>query len=404
VKKANNSMKTKNYVATNEKKHILILCVDRDDDVEAKTSIKTPVVGRKENLDAAITLALSDPEEADANAIFEAIRTYDRLKGEKKPEEAFELATIAGTELGRVNADRKIAAELGGLLNIFPATEVILVVDGYSDEAVLPLIQSRVPVSSISRIIVKHSESIEETAALFSRYLKMIWENPRYSRFLLGLPGVLILVAAILSYLDLLDIFWVFFVFILSAVLIIRGFGADKAAKSFYKWVKEYSPPPLRVQISGFSTVVGALCIVIGAYLGWASASFEVTQLGMPSDLSAWLSILPQLTGYFIQGSTDLIIVGTCVALSGRAIRWYLEHDARILRNAALIITIAWSRQILDGTATVLTGGSYDKLVFSVIVGILIGIASVLVIFVIQRSFKGFFKETKDQVEEFGEG
>lgn len=406
MKKTKDTVKTNNYVAVNEKekKQILILCVDRDDDIGAKTNIKTPVVGRKENLDAAITLALSDPEEPDANAIFEAIRTYDRLKGEKKPEEAFELATIAGTELGGVGADRKIVAELGELLNTFPATEIILVVDGYSDEAVLPLIQSRVPVSSISRIIVKHSESIEETAALFSRYLKMIWENPRYSRYLLGLPGLLVLVAAILSYFNLLDVFWVFFVFILSAVMIIRGFGADKAVKNFYKWVKEYSPPPLRVQISGFSTAVGALCIVIGAYLGWASASFATAQLGVPSDLSGWLSILPQLTGYFIRGSTDLLIVGICVALSGRAIRWYLEHDARVLRNTALIITVAWSRQILDGTSVVLTGGSYDELIFSVIVGILIGIASVLVIFVIHRLVKGFFKETKDQVEEFGEG
>jgi uncharacterized membrane protein len=99
----------------------------------------------------------------------------------------------------------------------------------------------------------------------------------------------------------------------------------------------------------------------------------------------------------------DLLVVGVCVALLGRAIRWYLEHDARLLRNAALMVTVAWSRQILDGTSVVLTGGNYDRLVFSVIVGILIGVASVLVIFVIHRSSKGFFKDTEEQAEEFGE-
>jgi hypothetical protein len=101
----------------------------------------------------------------------------------------------------------------------------------------------------------------------------------------------------------------------------------------------------------------------------------------------------------------DLLVVGVCVALLGRAIRWYLEHDARLLRNAALMVTVAWSRQILDGTSVALkpTEGNYDRLVFSVIVGILIGVASVLVIFVIHRSSKGFFKDTEEQAEEFGE-
>jgi putative membrane protein len=391
--------------AKNEEKQkkILILCVDRDDDLEKKAGVKTPVVGRKKNLEAAIKLALSDPEEPDANAMFEAMRTYDKLKDESKPEEDFEIAAISGSEIGGVTADRKIAAELGQLLDTFSATEIILVVDGYSDEAVLPLIQSRVPVTSVSRIIIKHSESIEETAALFSRYLKMIWDNPRFSRLLLGVPGLLILVAGILSIFNFLSIFWIFFVLILSTVMVVRGFGADKATKSFYRWVKEYSPPPLRVQISGFSTGAGALCIVIGAYRGWTNASIALPQPGLPSDFAGWLSVLPPITGHFIQGSMDLLVVGVCVALLGRAIRGYLEHDARLLRNAALMVTVAWSRQILDGTSVVLTGGNYDRLVFSVIVGILIGVASVLVIFVIHRSSEGFFKDTEEQAEEFGE-
>ncbi len=46
-----------------EQKRILILCVDRDGDLTTKAEIKTPIVGRKENLDAAVTLALHDPEE-----------------------------------------------------------------------------------------------------------------------------------------------------------------------------------------------------------------------------------------------------------------------------------------------------------------------------------------------------
>ena len=60
-------------------KRIFILCVDRDGDLGTKAGIKTPVIGRTANLEAAVALALKDPEEPDANAMFEAVSLYDRL-------------------------------------------------------------------------------------------------------------------------------------------------------------------------------------------------------------------------------------------------------------------------------------------------------------------------------------
>lgn len=382
-----------------EQKRIFILCVDRDGDLGAKGGVKTPVVGRKENLNAAVALALQDPEEPDANAIFEAVRVYDRLQSEGKSEEVFEIATISGSELGWVEADRKIVAELNELLGSFPANEVILVTDGYSDEAVLPLVESRVPVSSVRRIVVKHSESIEETAALFTRYLKMIMENPRYSRIAIGLPGLLFLILGILSLFNLLYYYWIAFIFVLSVFMLVKGFGVDKTVKNLIQWIREYSPPPLPVQISNYSTVAGVLCVVVGIYLG-------STKIPIPTDITGWISDFPRIAGFFIQGSMDLIVLGVCVVLLGRAIQWYFKHDIKLLRNAALIVTVAWSRWILEGTADVLItpGMNYEKLIFSVIVGILIGIASVLVVFVIHRSARGFFKKTEERVEEFGEG
>jgi len=389
--------------AEKEQKRIFILCVDRDGDLGAKGGVKTPVVGREENLNAAVALALRDPEEPDANAIFEAVRIYDRLQGEGKSEEVFEIATISGSELGWVEADRKIVAELNELLGSFPANEVILVTDGYSDEAVLPLVESRVPVSSVRRIVVKHSESIEETAALFMRYLKMIMENPRYSRIALGLPGLLFLILGILSIFNLLYYYWIAFIFVLSVFMLVKGFGVDKTVKNFIQWIKEYSLPPLPVQISNYSTVAGILCVVVGIYLGSTNITTNIT---IPTEITGWIGDFPRIAGFFIQGSMDLIVLGVCVVLLGRAIHWYFKHDIKLLRNAALIVSVAWSRWILEGTADVLItqGISYEKLIFSVIVGILIGIASVLVVFVIHRSARGFFKKTEERVEEFGEG
>jgi hypothetical protein len=92
------------------------------------------------------------------------------------------------------------------------------------------------------------------------------------------------------------------------------------------------------------------------------------------------------------------------VALLGRAIRWYLERDAKLLRNAALIGIIAWSREIFFSASEILIppGAGYERFIYTVGIGILIGIASVLVIFVVHRSARTFFRETEEQVEEFG--
>jgi putative membrane protein len=382
-----------------EQKKILILCVDRDGDLGTKTEIKTPLIGREGNLNAAVALALKDPEEPDANAMFEAIRLYDRLTSERKPEEVFEIATISGSELGGVGADRKIVAELSEVLKAFPANEVILVTDGYSDEAVLPLIESRVPVSSVRRIVVKHSESIEQTAALFTRYLKMIMENPRYSRIALGLPGILFLILGALAVFGLVHYYFIAFIIVLGAYMFVKGFGIDKLAKRIYIWIKEYSPPPLPVQISAFSVLAGFLCVGIGIYLGLNAVAEQNL------DWSNWLGVLPQAAGAFIMDSKDLAVIGVCLALTGRAIRWYFERDARLLRNAALIVLIGWTRQILEAVSVILINpkAGYETLIFSIVIGILLSVASILIVIVIHRSARGFFKETGEQ-KEFEEG
>jgi putative membrane protein len=396
-------------------KRILILCVDRDGDLEVKAGIKTPLLGRTANLDGAVALALKDPEEPDANAMFEAVRLYDRLHNEKQPEEIFEVATISGNELGGVGADRKLVAELNSLQDSFNANEVILVTDGYSDEAVLPLVESRVPVSSVRRIVIKHSESIEETAAVFTKYVRLLVDNPRYARIALGLPGVLVLIFGIfwginLFYPNTIYYYGIAFVLVLGGFLLLKGFGVDKATRDFYKWVRDYSPPSLPVQISNYTVIAGILCIAVSVYLGVANVNINVAAA---PNLAGWLSIAPRIAYYFITGISQLLVAGVIIVLLGRSVRLYVERNSRLLRNVALIVTVAWSYWVLVGTASVIIHYSEDKnpvvglsdptfqgFLFTIIVGILIGVASVLVIYIINRSAKDFFKKREEKPEE----
>ena len=102
-----------------------------------------------------------------------------------------------GLKAGGIKADRLIRDQLTNVLEKFQANNVILVTDGFGDAELIPIIQSRIPILSIKRVVVKHSEAIEENWALFSRYLRKLIEDPYYSRWFLGIPGVLLLALAV---------------------------------------------------------------------------------------------------------------------------------------------------------------------------------------------------------------
>jgi len=389
---------------------VLILCVDRDGDIEVKAGIKTPLLGRRANLDAAVALALKDPEEPDANAMFEAIRQYDRLVSEKKSDEIFEVATISGTELGGVKADRKLSSELDNILETFAATEIILVSDGYSDEAVSPIIESRhVPISSVRRIVIKHSESIEETAAVFTKYIQLIVETPRYARIVLGLPGLFVLIFAIFwigginNIIDM-SYYGIAIAICIGVFLLFKGFGADRIAKNSYKWIREYSPPPVHIQISNYTIIAGIVCIIISIYLGIQNVSDNLLQ--NTQDVAGWLSLLPEVIALFIKGIKDIGIVGTILVLIGRSLMLYFERDTRLLRTIALIAEVAWVAIILDCAANVLQqprpieigfqNSYFLHFIWSIGIGILIWVAAILLFSIVNTSSKKFFKKQEE--------
>lgn len=391
-------------MATKEKEEsLLILCVDRDGDIGAKTEEKTPILGRKKNLDAAVSLALKDPEEPDANAMFEAVRVYDQLKRQGQPHENFQIATISGSQLLGVEADRKLVRELNEVLKTFPANNVILVTDGYSDEAVLPLVESRVPVTSVRRIIVKHSKSIEETAALFGKYLKMLTENPRYARIALGIPGLLLIILAITYLGGWLYLAWIFFLIVLGGILLVRGFGIDKATMHLLRWIKEYEPPPLPVQIAGFALAAGAIAAGVGIFLGINGAARKIN--ATPATLEGWVTLLPTLVGAFIEQGIYLIVIGICVVLSGRAIFWYFKRDIRLLRTLVITVVIAWSSQIFSQVSEILitptVEGAELALTITIIIGVLLAVATSIIALIINIKYGSFFKRRKKKVEEF---
>jgi putative membrane protein len=108
-----NSNKVEKDVSASTSNKLLVICVDRDNDVGEKAGIVTPVIGRDSCIEAAQRLALEDPEDADSNSIFAAIKTYEDLisKGYQS-----EVIIVAGVASRGVQADEKILEEVKKVL------------------------------------------------------------------------------------------------------------------------------------------------------------------------------------------------------------------------------------------------------------------------------------------------
>ncbi|MGB9732770.1 MAG: DUF373 family protein [Candidatus Micrarchaeia archaeon] len=208
-----------------KEERLLILAVDIDNDLYRKTGISGPVVGRVQNLNAATQLSLADPEETDANTMFQAVKLYDELKKEGY---LVNVATITGSETEGYTADREVARQLELVLNQYKADACIFVTDGASDNRVLPIIESRVKINSVKLVTMKQAEKLENTYFVILEKLK----EPHYARIVFGIPALLLLLFAI-SYA--IGTGWELPVALIGLYLIIKGFGLEDALINSFK-------------------------------------------------------------------------------------------------------------------------------------------------------------------------
>ena len=220
------SKKLQNDIESTSASKLLVICVDRDDDIGKKAGIASPVVGRNACLEAAQRLALEDPEDDDSNAIFGAVKTYEDLisKGYTA-----EVVTIAGDKNRGVQADEKIVMEIKSVLQKFSANGAVIVSDGDDDEMVIPVIQNVIPVISVQRVVMQVSKTIEHSYAVFGKFLKMVVYDTRYSKFFLGVPGILLLIGGIGTVVGYTAEIFAVLVSILGGAFLVRAFDIDKA-------------------------------------------------------------------------------------------------------------------------------------------------------------------------------
>lgn len=153
----------------------LVICIDRDNDLGDKAGVQTPLIGREDNIDAAVKLASVDPEDSDVNTIFGGVKVLDELK--EKGIDA-EIVSFAGDRNVGILSDQKITQQIEDVLQEMNAKSAIFVSDGAEDETLVPIVQSRIKIDSVKRIVVKQSANLESTYYI----LKHAFSDPKISQ------------------------------------------------------------------------------------------------------------------------------------------------------------------------------------------------------------------------------
>ena len=348
---------------------VLILCIDRDDDLGRKAKVQSPVIGREANIDAAVRLATADPEDSDANTIFGGIKVFDELVARGQSAEVISLTGDAKVGLA---SDEKLAAQLEKLIARFQPEGVIVVSDGAEDEAILPIIQSRVKVNGVKRILVKQSHNLESTYYT----LKQLFSDPKISHTFFIPPGLALLMYAIFSLLGYPEGAVVAITGAVGLYLLFRG-GLDE----FVDEARVTLKTSLYAGKIAFITYIMAAMLVVIATIQGAASVWEYYH----GDI--WYGYLTLVMIFINESIWWYVAAGFCAVL-GKIMDMYLEgtKDARTYSYPFFLIAtglIFWSASafILASNSSlnfsIATGLSIQYLAVSAVLAVLITLTGV---------------------------
>jgi len=358
-------------------KRVLVVCIDRDDDLGKNGGVETPVFGRDQCINAGTRLAIEDPEDADANAIFGAVKIYEELV--TKGYEA-EVSVITGAYNRGIEADEKISSELIEVLSKFKAEGVVIVSDGEDDETVIPLIQAMVPVISIQRIIIRHSRSVEYSYAVFGKYVKMLMYDPRYSKFFLGVPGALLIASGFATIFGFTREALAIVLSILGVAFVIRAFDIDKSIGSLNR-----TTPSTFIRI--FSTFAGIMIILVGISNGIS----DIPDGAIAKDAGASEIITTRaVVGGFVNGSITLIWIGLGTIFGGIFLSNWFKGSIRILSDILRLVILGLIYiPAIQFTSVLTEQTSPFNLISSLLIGLAVTLVATTFLFQYFRNKKG---------------
>ena len=359
----------------------LVITVDRDDDLGKKTPLKGPIVGEKACIKAAEVLAISDPGESDANAIFGAIKAYREMK---ELGEDVEIAVITGHRDRGIKADREVARQLEILKDKYKFEDVVLVSDGADDEQLIPVIQGITKIANIQRVVIKQSQAIESSFYLIKEVLK----DPHFARLIFGLPGIILVLYAIVYTMGMQKLSLSITLGVLGLYLIFKGFGLEDALAH---WITSFRKTTSFERASFPLYISTLLVLALSVWAGVDSANDTYEKLVAVGQTSLGAPIIS-----FVIGSLGLLLLSVLLFYSGRIVDMYHRGEViKIKRYGKAMVTTIAAYLIIDISAkfflawssTLFEGPTFIDIIMITIVAIIITLFGFAII---NRSYRKF--------------
>lgn len=287
---------------------VLVLCVDRDDDLGKKARVRGPIIGREKNIEAAEKLLLADPSEADANTMFDAVKTFGEMRN------AVDVVTLTGHPSRGFKADSNVRKQLDLVLKRYSVDGVYLVTNGADDDQLIPVIQSRIKILGKKNSIVREAKTLKSGYFVVKEFIR----DPSIARLLFGMPGLILLIVALFQ-----DLGVKIVVFVIGAYLILKGFGIEEAVVSYSRNFRRTTS----VERASFPLYIGALLM------------FLLSLWGAYEKFSAAKEMLPlTLAGVVVEGFIPLFTVAGLLYYAGRIIDMHYRKEPRRMRKYAMSI------------------------------------------------------------------
>jgi len=238
----------------------LVVVVDMDNDV-GEVLGRSVIRGYDEVLRAAVSYALVRPEDADVNAMFEGLKLYRILERERG---RAEIAVVGGDSLRPLEAQKKIKERVKEIVEEIGPSELFIVSDGEDEILATNVLVDVAPIAGVKRVVVEQHLGIESSYLLIARYLRKALGEPRFAKYTLGIPGLVITVGALLSLAGLIDVAVKIAAVIVGVALMIYGFGLEEALSRFIRGLTGELREIPHLKIAGLTIFMLTLLVAVG--------------------------------------------------------------------------------------------------------------------------------------------
>jgi putative membrane protein len=277
----------------------LVACLYR-----GSLDVDPPVVGSAAVEELVTTVGIEDPEDSRVNCILEGLRVAQDLDDDAI------VAVLSGSN-ERVSGEREIARQVDDLIAQHDPDSAIIVVDSVEDERLVPIVESRISVDAVDRVVVRQARDIESTYYLLKQFLA---DEQLRKTVLIPVGVALLAFPALLTVVQSVTVALGAIAAVVGIFLLYKGLNVDAFLANLSSSVKEalYSG-----QISLITYVVAVGLALVGIFVGLLRASTLNTE-GAGNLILAMQFVfdsIPWLTG------------AALIASSGRLLDEFLRKD-----------------------------------------------------------------------------